>query len=309
MQLKNQLTVSKFFQIVLDTLFTPVAIVLLTHSAKVCPEYGMHWGKRMLMGGRFWYNSLWVTTGTNWRAHLVMAMKLLETPRKKEGSVVECGCWKGGATVNLSRVCAITGRKLIVYDSFEGLPPPVDGDFVAERAFRKGFMPGAFAGQLEEVRENVRKYGSINSTEFVKGWYEDTLPHHEGPIAMMFLDVDFCASLHDCLINLWPHVVKGGFVFLDEYLNLPYCAVFFSEKYWDKYFASPPPGLAGTGTGIQVGMHFTDHRLRFQHGKLQQPHSVAYAIKGSEALWEFYPDEQPPNSTGHDNPEAATTQS
>jgi hypothetical protein len=39
---------------------------------------------------------------------------------------------------------------------------------------------------------------------------------------MMFLDVDFYASLHDCLLNLWTSVVDGAYVFLDEYLNIPW---------------------------------------------------------------------------------------
>ena len=39
-----------------------------------------------------------------------------------EGVVVECGCFLGGSTANLSLVCEVVGRELIVYDSFEGLP-------------------------------------------------------------------------------------------------------------------------------------------------------------------------------------------
>ena len=99
-------------------LSTPLAIVFLTYSRKIQPEYGMTWGKRMWLGVRYWRNYSRMISGTNWRAHLVMAMKLLEIPRSVQGAVVECGCWKGGATVNLSLICKITGRELKVYDSF-----------------------------------------------------------------------------------------------------------------------------------------------------------------------------------------------
>ena len=263
----------------------------------------MTWPKRIALGIRFWRNHARVTTGTSWRAHLVMAMKLLEIPPQVSGAVVECGCWKGGSTVNLSLICQITGRQLKVYDSFEGLPPPTSGDVIAERAFKDGFVPGAFSGSLEEVTGNVRKYGAVDVCEFYQGWYENTLPHHEGDIVMMFLDVDFYASLHDCLLNLWPSVVDDGVVFLDEYLNIPYCAVFYSEKYWDKYFSSAPPGLVGTGTGVQVGMHYTDPSIRFQHGQLQGSESIAYCVKGSRALWDFYPDEN--NTLDEEGPVSA----
>ena len=150
-----------------------------------------------------------------------MAMRLLETPPTVVGDVVECGCWKGAATINLSLIAAITGRKLKVYDSFEGLPPPLEGDPHALRAFRNGYIPGVLSGSVEEVSANVRQYGAIEVCEFHKGWFEDTLPHHRGDIVLAFWDVDFYSSLHDCLVNLWPSVVDGGYVFLDEFRNIP----------------------------------------------------------------------------------------
>ena len=279
-----------------EFLSSPLAILFLTYSPKVHPGYKLTWPRRIGLGFRFWRNHTRVTSGTSWRAHLVMAMKLLEIPPGKAGAVVECGCWKGGATVNLSLICKLTGRTLKVYDSFEGLPPPVDGDVIANKTFKKGFVPGVFGGTLEEVTENVRRYGAIDVCEFHKGWFENSLPGHEGDIVLMFLDVDFYSSLHDCLINLWPHIVDKGFVFLDEYLNLPYCAVFYSEKYWDKYFSTVPPGLVGTGTGVQVGMHYTDPTIRFQKRQLQGSASIAYTIKGTRAIWDFYPDERAPDT-------------
>jgi len=64
--------------------------------------------------------------GTSWRAYLLMAMKLLELPPETKGDIIECGCWQGGSTINLSIISAITGRKLRVCDSFEGLPDLVN---------------------------------------------------------------------------------------------------------------------------------------------------------------------------------------
>jgi O-methyltransferase len=226
-----------------------------------------------------------------------MAMKLLEIAPDVPGSVVECGCWKGGATVNLSLICEITGRKLKVYDSFEGLPAPKSGDAVAERTFKNGFIPGIFCGSLEEVTDNVRRYGALDSCQFYQGWFEDTLPHHEGDIVLAFWDVDFFASLHDCLVNLWASVIDGGFIFMDEYRNIDYCAVFYSEKFWSKYFSIVPPGLIGIGTGIQVGMFYTDPYDRWNPRALQRPESVAYCVKGTRAIWEYYPDETNPSAT------------
>jgi len=179
----------------------------------------------------------------------------------------------------------------MVYDSFEGLPAPSSGDRIAENTFKNGFIPGIFGGSLEEVTNAVRRYGAIDACTFHQGWFEDTLPHHEGDIVLAFWDVDFYSSLHDCLINLWPHVIDGGFVFLDEYLNIDYCAVFYSEKYWDRYFSCVPPGLVGIGTGVQVGMFYTDPTIRRDPRMIQGSESIAYSIKGTRALWDYYPED------------------
>jgi O-methyltransferase len=281
----------RFWRMLYDTLSMPVALFYLTFSRKVHGSYGMNWFRRILLGFRFFRNYHRITSGTSWRAHLVMGMRLLEIPPDVEGDVVECGCWKGGATVNLSIVCAIVGRKLKVYDSFEGLPPPTEGDHIAQRSFRNGFIPGVYGGALEEVTENVRRLGAVEVCSFHKGWFKDSLVHHEGAIAMAFWDVDYYASLHDCLLGLWPHLNEGAYLFLDEYRNVAYCSVFFSEKYWDKYFSTVPPGLIGIGTGVQVGMFFTDPSVGMGNPALQYGESIGYARKGDRSIWDYYPDE------------------
>ncbi len=272
-------------------LSAPIAIMFLTYSEKVKASYGMGWLKRMGMGCRFWWNHSRINSGTSWRAHLVVAMKLLELPPGMKGCVVECGCFKGGATVNLSLVCKITNRTLKIYDSFEGMPPPTEGDWIAKSTFHHGFFPGLYKGALEEVQDNIKRLGAIDACEFHKGWFEDTLPHHKGDIVLAYWDVDFCSSLHDCIINLWPHIKDKGYVFMDEFRSVAYCSVFYSEKYWSKYFNSAPPGLVGIGTGVQVGMFYTDNTLGLGQRGLQAPQSTAYAIKGDRALWEYYPDD------------------
>ena len=51
-----------------------------------------------------------------------MSAKLVAIPPEVPGAVVECGCFGGGSTANLSLVCDIVDRELIVCDSFEGMP-------------------------------------------------------------------------------------------------------------------------------------------------------------------------------------------
>jgi O-methyltransferase len=272
----------------------PVSIFFLTYSAHVHPAYQLTRWKRARLALRFFVNNARMESLSSSRAHVVMAMKLLEIPPEVEGDVVECGCFKGAMTVNLSLACQIAGRKLKVYDSFEGLPPPDKPDVVWPKGVP--YIPGVFKGALEEVQGNVRRLGAFDVCEFHKGWFKDTLPHHEGKIALAVVDVDYHSSLYDCVTNLWPALVDNGYFFIDEYVYPDYCAIFYSEKFWRTHFNTVPPGLIGAGSGVQVGEYYIGpwHELQMNHN----PGSIGYAQKGQKAIWDFYPKEA--NGAGTD---------
>lgn len=247
------------------------------------PGYGMTWGRWLRLCIRMYRNTRQVFAGLSYKAHLAMTAKLLEIPPSVEGDVVECGCFVGGSTVNLSLACGIAGRRLIVYDSFEGMPPPSTGDRHA--------LPdaeGKFRAELEDVKENVRRHGEIDRCTFVKGWFRDTLPAHDSPIVLCLLDVDHQASLRDCVLNLWPHLTQTGYVFVDEYVYVDYCALFFSERFWREHFDTVPPGLVGAGSGISLGGHFVGPD---EEAETNPPASIAYTRKDFRGDWGYFPGE------------------
>ncbi|MEX0666631.1 MAG: TylF/MycF/NovP-related O-methyltransferase [Acidimicrobiia bacterium] len=249
---------------------------------RIHPSYQMNWRRKFKLAYRMYRNTRKVRTGTSYKAHLAMAAKLLEIPPETAGVVVECGCWLGGSTVNLSLICDIVGRDLIVYDSFEGLPVAEPGDHHAKPESRS-----MFRGDLERVQENVRRHGVIGRCQFRKGWFNETLPSHTEPVVLCFLDVDFQASLHDCIVNLWPRLTEQGYVFVDEFMYLDYCALFFSERFWKQYFDAPPPGLMGAGTGVGVGQHYLG-----PFDWSTDPTSVAYTRKDFYGLWDYVREER-----------------
>jgi O-methyltransferase len=268
-----------------EALSLPVLVLFLFYNRRIHPSYGMTWAAKFKLAVRMWRNTRRVTTGTSYKAHLAMAVKLLETPPKTKGVVVECGCWQGGSTVNLSLICDIVGRRLVVYDSFEGLPPAEPND-----RYANPFTEGYFAAGLDRVKENVRRFGKIECCEFRKGWFKDTLVHHREPVVLCFLDVDYQSSLYDCVVNLWPHLTSQGYVFIDEFTRLDYCALFFSERFWKEHFDAAPPGLMGTGTGVGVGQYF----LGPLAGRpiIQAPTSLAYTRKDFYSRWDYTPAEE-----------------
>ncbi|MFQ6026268.1 MAG: TylF/MycF/NovP-related O-methyltransferase [Dehalococcoidia bacterium] len=215
-----------------------------------------------------------------------MALKLLEMPSEVEGVVLECGTWKGSSAADLSLVCKMTGRKLKIFDSFEGLPEPLPGDRRGP-----GYQRGDFSASLEEVQENIRKYGSIESCEFVQGRYDETMPKLQDPVVLAWLDVDLEASLETCVRYIWPCLVENGFIFTDEGVGTDYAALFWSEKWWKTHFDRTPPGLIGSGTGLGLGNYYLGPADHLESLPLWHAGTCAYTMKSMSGYWSYYPEE------------------
>ena len=265
----------------------PLSTLTILDSPAIHRSYKMSVFRKLRLGFRMFTNTRRVTSGTSYKAHLVMARRILETPPEVEGDVIECGTWKGGSAVNLSLVCRIVGRRLKVCDSFEGLPEPKPGEHLAKIEAK-----GAYSGTLDEVMSNIQRYGAIENCQFVKGWFEDTLPELSSPLVLAFLDVDFEASLHTCVRHIWPNLVEQGYMFTDEAVLTDYVALFYSEKWWRKYFGATPPGLIGAGTGLPLGQFYIGPWLGFGELGLQRAIGVAYTQKSMSGNWTYYPDEE-----------------
>ena len=141
---------------------------------------------------------------------LSMIRTILSIPSESNGVVVEAGCFKGSSTAKFSLATDIVGRKLVVFDSFEGIPENEeehDKDIFGGDA---GFSQGDYCGSLEEVKSNVTKFGKIENCEFIKGWFDDTMPEFKEPISAVYIDVDLVSSTRTCLKYLFPLLENGG---------------------------------------------------------------------------------------------------
>lgn len=142
------------------------------------------------------------------------------------GDVMECGVWRGGATVFMRaflKAYGMTERVVWVADSFAGLPAPsLPQDEGIDLSAAKYPM---LAIPLEEVRDLFSRYGLLDEqVRFLPGWFKDTLP--AAPIttlALLRLDGDLYESTWDALAALYPRVSEGGFVIIDDYHCIPAC--------------------------------------------------------------------------------------
>jgi O-methyltransferase len=143
---------------------------------------------------------------------LVLAEQVATTLRSVvPGHFVECGVWRGGASFLMAGLLRLGGsrdRKVWLFDSYEGLPPPdtLNGERArtwAHDTTGKTYFDNCSAS-LDEVQRAARELGLEEYTEFVKGWFDQTLPiarEHLGQIAILRIDGDWYASVHCCLEN------------------------------------------------------------------------------------------------------------
>jgi hypothetical protein len=159
---------------------------------------------------------------------LIEAVKYI-SKHKIEGDFVECGVWKGGSMMAIARTLLSLGeasRKLLLYDTFEGMSEPgkEDVDFKnldAKRQLEKSDKNShvwAYS-PLENVQKNIAstKYPQ-NKILYIKGKVEDTIPATlPDEIALLRLDTDWYESTKHELIHLFPRLQKGGVLIIDDY--------------------------------------------------------------------------------------------
>jgi hypothetical protein len=134
-----------------------------------------------------------------------------------EGDLVECGTCEGGSAALMALWLQRLGsdRKIHVFDTFEGLPPPSANDPDQERGQK---WTGKCRGELEQVRGVFRQLGVLDRAIFIKGLFQDTFPTYDfPPIALLHLDADWYDSTMICLQHLWDRVSPGGIIQIDDY--------------------------------------------------------------------------------------------
>lgn len=206
---------------------------------------------------RAWRASRSVTGGTSLAEMLLMASKIFELPSTAPGVVVECGSFKGRSAAILSLACRQARRKLHVFDSFQGLPEP-SGEDERHKVLSLNevhhYKKGGLCGPLDEVKANITAYGAIDACVFWPGFFNETMPKFNQPVALAFCDVDLVDSLKTCIEHIWPLLQDGGYFFTHEAHHLEIGRLFFDDAWWTRALGCPAPGLIGAGSGLGIGL-------------------------------------------------------
>ena len=143
------------------------------------------------------------------------------------GAFVECGVWRGGSVMAVLRTlvdCGVKDRDVYLFDTFEGMVQPGAQDGAKEREIhstqvRPDGSTDWCRSETDEVRKNLMTCGyPMERIHFVKGRVEQTIPGAAPkPIALLRLDTDWYESTKHELVHMYPTLVSGGVLILDDY--------------------------------------------------------------------------------------------
>ena len=196
----------------------------------------------------FYYeNGFYLTASVQRMGKFAAHLELFRRASRVASDIVECGVFKGASLGRFLKFRALfespASRKIYGFDTFGAFPPaddPMDEEkreeFVSEagdQSIPRQQLLGLFDGL--ELNENL---------ELVEGDIRETAPAfcNDNPdlkISLLNIDVDLLEPTRICLEHLYPRVVSGGIVILDDYGAFPG-----ATKAADDYFE-------GMGVNIQ----------------------------------------------------------
>jgi O-methyltransferase len=170
----------------------------------------------------------WTMTSPEKLNALILAVRHV-VKHKVPGDIVECGVWRGGSMQATARTLIESGdtsRHLYLFDTFEGMPPPTeedrrhDGQSAAELLAANDRTSGVWAvASLEDVQDGMSQVPYPGEqVHYVPGMVEETVPGKAPEqISVLRLDTDWYASTKHELETLYPRLVPGGVLLIDDY--------------------------------------------------------------------------------------------
>ena len=155
--------------------------------------------------------------------------ELFKISNNLPGAIIECGVFKGASLSRFSMLRELfsssSSKKIIGFDAFGKFPKT---KFQNDQKHRKKFIDvsgeeGISKIQLMQVLKNKKTNRNV---ELIKGDITKTVPkylktHPELKISLLNLDTDIYEPSVTILENLYPRLVKGGVLILDDYGTFP----------------------------------------------------------------------------------------
>lgn len=153
-----------------------------------------------------------------------------------QGIFLEAGCALGGSSILMASLKGVE-RPLFIFDVFGMIPSPTEEDTKEVHDRYRTIVEGKSQGLggdkyygyeenlYDVVQSNLREFG-INcekqSVSLVKGLVQETMKIDQ-PVAFAHIDVDWYEPVKTCLERIFPNLVVGGSIILDDYYDWGGC--------------------------------------------------------------------------------------
>lgn len=146
------------------------------------------------------------------------------------GVFLEAGCALGGSAILIASKKSHQ-RPLRIYDVFGMIPPPTEEDTEDVHTRYKTIVEGKSKGingnkyygyednLYEIVKSNLNVFGiecEDQSVFLIKGLVQDTMKVDQS-VAFAHIDVDWYEPVMTCLKRIFPKLIIGGSIILDDY--------------------------------------------------------------------------------------------
>jgi hypothetical protein len=174
-------------------------------------------------------NNFYLSCDATRMSKLLAHYELLRSVAGLPGAIVECGVFKGASLARFAMFRDLFGnaytKQIIGFDAFGAFP---ETTFEADIEHRENFVEmagdsGVSVAQLEEV---LRHKGLQDNIELIAGDINETVPAYaaanpELRISLLNLDTDIYEPAVTVLEHLYPRIVRGGVLILDDYGTWP----------------------------------------------------------------------------------------
>jgi len=174
-------------------------------------------------------NNFYLSCSTSRISKIIAHYELFKMVGELPGAIVECGVFKGCSLARFAMFRQLFGsyfsKKIIGFDTFGKFPKT---SFQEDLKLRKHFieLAGEESISKEQMMQVLENKGIVKGIELLEGDITKTVPqyleeHPELKISLLNLDTDIYEPAVVILEYLFPRIVLGGILVLDDYGVFP----------------------------------------------------------------------------------------
>src|SRR3989344_1691547 len=174
-------------------------------------------------------NNFYFSSGIGRIGKLIAHYELFKMVKDLPGEIIECGVFKGSSLMRFVTFRNLFEkgnlRKVVGFDAFGKFP---ETNFEEDKVMRQKFIDdsGEEGIDVEQLYDILDRKKIRTNVELIKGNVCKTVPEYvlKNPdlkISLLNIDTDIYEPAKVILEKLWPKIVKGGVLILDDYGVFP----------------------------------------------------------------------------------------